>query len=237
MLTDAHVHFFPELLTHTPPFPGWDPRQIHLNATQEADREAVAQVTRRAPNVPGFPEVVPYFGIHPWYVADLSDGWEDRLSAALDQFPAAGVGEIGLDALRPDLELQKKVFLAQLELAVALKRPVSIHCVRAWEWVEPLIQRTVGPAGLPILLHGFNGSADQALHFIEGLGWNVSFSLTSIRTRLNSPKTRGLLERLPPDRVLLETDAETLDQTQGFREFCQAVETLRRNGTANTANH
>ncbi len=237
MLTDAHVHFFPELLTLTPPFPGWDPRQIHLNATREADWKAVAQVSRRASSVPGFPEVVPYFGIHPWYVAGISEVWEDRLAATLDQFPSAGVGEIGLDALRPDLELQQKVFLAQLELARSLNRPVSVHCVRAWEWVEPLIQRTVGPAGLPILLHGFNGSADQALHFLEGLGWNVSFSLTSLRTRLNSPKTRGLLERLPPDRVLMETDAETLDQTRGFRDFCRAVETLRQNGPSSTANH
>ena len=179
-----------------------------------------------------------FWGVHPWAaegvpVADVVDRVRESVLADV----TAGVGEIGLDALRPDLELQKNVFLAQLELAVALKRPVSIHCVRAWEWVEPLIQQTVGPTGLPILLHGFNGSADQALHFLEGLGWNVSFSLTSLRTRLNSPKTRGLLERLPPDRILLETDAETLDQTRGFRAFCQAVETLRRNGPSNTVNH
>ena len=223
MLTDAHVHFFPELLTSTPPFPGWNPKMICLNATREDDWESVLQTIERARNVPEFPKVVPFFGIHPWYVKDLSPNWEVRLCETLKSFPTAGVGEIGLDALRSDWELQKRIFLTQLELAVTLKRPVSIHCVRAWQETERLIQQTVGPIKTPIILHGFNGSAEQAIHFLEGLDWNVYFSLTASRTRLNSPKTRGLLERLPSDRILAETDAETLEQTQGFTAFCESI--------------
>jgi len=212
MLTDSHVHFFPELLTLEPPFPAWFPKKIHLNATREEDWPAVIQVLDRARNVEGFPEVVPYFGVHPWFAAEVSAGWEKRLAEILERFPSAGIGECGLDALRPEMELQERIFLTQLELAREFRRPITVHCVRAWEQTERLIQRTVGPTGLPILLHGFRGSAEQALHFLQGLEWNVFFSLNSSRIRLNLPKTRRLLELLPPERVLTETDAETWEK-------------------------
>ncbi|MCR5165275.1 MAG: TatD family hydrolase [Thermoguttaceae bacterium] len=232
-----HVHFFPQLLTDTFPYPGRIPAKIHLNATQESDWESVVQVTHRASCVAGFPQVVPSFGIHPWYVTGLSEGWEERLTEKLNQFPDAGVGEIGLDALRPDLELQKEVFLTQLELARSLKRSVSVHCVRAWESVESLIQKTVGPEGLTILLHGYNGSVKQAVHFFEELHWNVFFSLTASRTQLESPKTQELFQNLPFDRIVMESDAENTGQTRGFLEFCQQVEVLKQNVSKTTTDH
>jgi len=48
--------------------------------------------------------------------------------------PAAAVGEIGLDTTASDLDFreQERVFMDQLAVARDLRRPVTIHCRKAW---------------------------------------------------------------------------------------------------------
>lgn len=88
------------------------------------------------------------FGLHPWYVApQLHDNHAALLALEehLLHHPNAIVGEVGLDALRgpPLEEVQVPVFIAQLRLAAAFHRPVSVHCVRAY----PVLQRILSGQG------------------------------------------------------------------------------------------
>src|SRR5688572_21737445 len=98
------------------------------NGTTEADWPEVARIAGR------FPEVVPCFGLHPWFVAERSPRWLEELERHLRLVPS-GVGEIGLDRWKQGLDerAQEEVFRAQLDLARRLGRPAMIHCVKAWD--------------------------------------------------------------------------------------------------------
>lgn len=147
----------------------------------------------------------PAFGLHPWFIADRSDQWLQTLEALLVQYPQASVGEIGIDHAieeRDDAD-QEAVFLAQLELAKRLNRPVSIHCRQAWgRLIELLDQFGELPRGM--LIHCFGGSAEVATELVKRGGY-ISFS-GSI-TRLNNKKAGPAIRAVPDDRILIETDA------------------------------
>ena len=159
LLIDAHNHLQEEVLE--PHLPAVLQRaraagvtcQV-VNGTHEGDW---AQVRALAA---AHPEVVPCFGLHPWFVGERQAGWCERLRELLVAVPA-GVGEIGLDRWqeRPDLAAQEEVFVAQLRLARELQRPAMVHCLRAWGWLREVLERE-GP--LPgLLIHAYGGAADM----------------------------------------------------------------------------
>ena len=120
--------------------------------------------------------ILPAFGVHPWYAGNLPANWLAQLEELLVQYPAAPVGEIGLDGVRdnPPRDLQRQVLQAQLELAVRLHRPVVCHGARAWgEWLETL--RPFVPHLPGFVAHAFGGSED-ILREIVALGGFVSFA-------------------------------------------------------------
>ncbi|MBT8043015.1 MAG: TatD family hydrolase, partial [Pontiella sp.] len=131
--------------------------------------------------------------------------WLAALEKLLLQYPQAGVGEIGIAHAveeRDDAD-QEAVFLAQLEIAQRLDRPVSIHCRRAWGRLVELLD---GFGELPrgMLIHCFGGSAETATELVAR-GGVISFS-GSI-TRPNNKKAAAAIRAVPADRILIETDA------------------------------
>jgi TatD DNase family protein len=173
--------------------------QSVVNATSEADWEAVADLARRWPE-----RVVPSFGIHPWQAGILADGWRDRLRELLLEFPQAGVGECGLDRGRncPPMAQQRAVFDAQLRLGWSLGRTVTIHCGGAWgELVDALT--TVGVAG-KFLLHAYAGSLELARRLVP-LG--AYFSFSPLLWEGGRTRPIEVFRQLPLDRLLIESDA------------------------------
>ena len=147
----------------------------------------------------------PAFGLHPWFIANRSGRWLQTLEELLANHPQASVGEIGIDHAigeRDDAD-QEAVFLAQLDLAKRLERPVSIHCRQAWgRLIELLDESGAPPRGM--LIHCFGGSAEVALELVRR-GGHISFS-GSI-TRPGNKKAGPALRAVPADRLLIETDA------------------------------
>ena len=147
----------------------------------------------------------PAFGLHPWFIADRSSQWLHALEDLLVSYPQASVGEIGIDHAieeRNDAD-QEAVFLAQLELARRLDRPVSIHCRQAWSRLIELLDE-FGKLPRGLLIHCFGGSAEVATELIRRGGY-ISFS-GSI-TRPNNKKAGPAIRAVPDDRILIETDA------------------------------
>ena len=101
-------------------------------ACSEDDWHEVAALADR---YPGF--VHPSFGLHPWYLEGRRPGWGARLEALLRSRPGAGVGESGLDRAKtskrklPPLDVQLEALGAHARLARELRRPLTVHCVRA----------------------------------------------------------------------------------------------------------
>ena len=158
-------------------------------ATAEADWEPVLALSA------AHREVVPLLGLHPWKVAGARPGWEGRLEALLAGH-RAGVGECGLDFARQPVDrgAQLHAFRSQLALAVRLRRPVALHCVRAWG----ALKRVLETEGVPLsgaLVHAFSGSAESARE-LQDLGLWLSFSTP-----------RPALAAVRDDRLLLESDA------------------------------
>jgi TatD DNase family protein len=174
-----------------------------VNATGEHDWAAVG---RLAETVPG---VRPQFGLHPWWVPGRAGDWRDRLVGWLDRFPAAGVGEIGLDRWKPGLayEGQEQVFLDQWQLACDGNRPASLHVLKAWGRIHELLREHPGPA-CGFLLHSYGGPAELVEPLVR-LG--AFFSFPGYFLRDGKERARAVFRVVPVDRLVIETDAP--DQT------------------------
>ena len=172
------------------------------NGSSEADWPAVASLSR------DYAHVLPCFGLHPWYAAERSPGWLESLAGHLEACPSL-VGEIGLDRRHApgDEAAQEDVFRAQLRLARDLDRPVVVHCVRSWDWLQRILQDEPPPdAGL--MFHAFGGSADLARWATRYE--RVFFSLGGGALHARSARRLDALRAIPRERLLIETDAPDL---------------------------
>jgi TatD DNase family protein len=156
-------------------------------------------------------------GIHPLYVraepeADALAKLSQTLQARRDDPRLVAVGEIGLDHFVPALQdeasraLQERLYAAQLDLAVAHGLPVILHVRRSADGLLKHLRR-LRDAGRPIaggIAHAFNGSAQQARAFIE-LGFKLGFG--GAMTFDRALQIRRLAAELPPEAIVLETDA------------------------------
>ncbi|MCH1503762.1 TatD family hydrolase [bacterium] len=173
--------------------------RLIVNGTRPDDWSIVTELAER------FPEVHASFGLHPWYVNEAPTGWEALLEDCLHQ-GAVGVGEIGLDQwIRGyDIDLQKACFKSQLRMGVARQLPVTIHCLQAWGHLLECLQTEPLP-GQGVLLHSYGGPVELIDAFVElGAYFSVSGYFFHERKRT---ALEALVERVPRERLLLETDA------------------------------
>jgi TatD DNase family protein len=153
-------------------------------------------------------------GVHPQLLPELDPRGDDRVLADLDEALARGgavaVGECGLDgpAAQAGAPLPRQVRVLEGHLALARKHglPVLLHGWRAWEPLLHLLERDGLPAGG--VFHSYSAPAAQVGAFAR-LGLHFAFAgpLTWERAR----KPLLALQEVPPERLLLETDAP--DQT------------------------
>jgi TatD DNase family protein len=169
-----------------------------VNGTREADWPQVLALAR------AHPLVLPSFGYHPWHLSERTPDWLRNLETFLDEIPGA-VGEIGLDRWKPDLNYagQEEVFSTQLRLAVARNLPVSIHCLQAWGRLHELLRdHPCPPRGF--VLHSYGGPVEMIPAFAK-LGAYFSFPGYFLGER--KQRQRESFKQVPPDRLLVETDA------------------------------
>lgn len=170
-----------------------------VNGSCEQDWPQVVSLAR------AHPLVLPSLGCHPWYAQERSSDWEKSLMDWLDRIPESGVGEIGLDRWKPGLDYagQEEVFLRQLHLAAERDRPVSIHCLRAWGRLHELLRHNPRPRR-GFLLHSYGGPREMIAPFAK-LGAYFGFPGYFLHER-KTPQ-RETFKQVPPDRLLVETDA------------------------------
>jgi len=146
-------------------------------------------------------------GFHPYNVGkvDVEDTLAKvRLSTENPRILA--IGEIGLDkSIEAPLELQQKIFEAQVEIAEFTDMPVILHVVRAFnEMIE--FMKVYKPT-VPMIIHGYNGSPEMAESLLKA-GFRLSFGQAIADE--HSKVVESLL-MVPPDRMFLETDEGDLD--------------------------
>lgn len=155
-------------------------------------------------------EIVPCFGLHPWYTADAVSDWIRGLEDYLLEFETALIGECGFDRLKnPDFESAQKIFEPQLELAYALKRPLMLHMVKADEWLEHYFGRLPKNA----VFHSFSGSIELAKKILK-FGHMISIN----KKFFNKKDAVQILKYMPIENILAETDApfQSMPEDLGF---------------------
>ncbi len=171
-----------------------------VNGTHESDWDAVARAADQFPD-----EIIPSFGLHPWFVPERSPDWLSILRTFIERYPGAGVGEIGLDRWKEGLaeKEQEEVFLQQLQLATEFDRPVSIHCLQAWGRLVEIVESERLPTR-GFLLHSYGGSAELVARLAR---CGAYFSFPGAFAREKKTRQREAFRQVPPDRLLVETDA------------------------------
>jgi TatD DNase family protein len=142
-------------------------------------------------------------GIHP---KDILEDFESRLSwltKIAENKNCAAIGECGLDSLvKINSDIQKAVFLKQINLANDLQKPLIIHCVRQFHEVSALKKY----AEFPMIIHGFNKKTSIGNQLLKE-GFYFSFG----KSLLQNVDLQLFLKNLPLDKFFLETDAAEIN--------------------------
>ena len=173
------------------------------------------QLAEKYDGKPEYPRVWASVGIHP-HEANLANEAADSQMLQWSRHPKViAWGEIGLDYFydHSPREIQKKVFVRQMELAKAAKLPIIIHCrpseksENAWDECLTMIADHWTSTGLGGILHCFTGSVEHARHALD-MGFMISFA-----GNITFPKAqpiRDAAQMVPLDRMLIETDSPYL---------------------------
>lgn len=160
---------------------------------------------------PLWPDVLYGTAVHPHGAGAYEDGparAAEVTREAAARVSAVALGEMGLDYhydFAPR-QTQQLVFAAQVALAVELDRPVVIHTREAAADTAAIL-REAGAGQVRGVMHCFTGTMDEAREALD-LGFWISFS--GILTFPRAGDLREVAGFIPPDRLLVETDAPYL---------------------------
>jgi len=143
-------------------------------------------------------------GIHP---SDVEVSDVSTIIPLLKDKKVVAIGEIGIDLYwrQDNLDKQKEVFIAQLELAVQYNLPVVIHTRNSFDIVYELIKPYKGK--IKGVFHCLTSSHADAvkvmqLGFYVGIGGVVTYPKATI--------VHEIAKNIPIERILIETDAPYL---------------------------
>lgn len=142
------------------------------------------------------------FGIHP-QEKEFSLSEIEKTCFKLDEKNGfLAIGEIGLDNRYEPIQTQEELYVFQLKIAAKLHKPVILHCVNSWDRCRFLHEKFAPETTL--IYHGFNKASiiRQVLDYPQ--------SIISIGESIRSnQKLQSILDQIPIDRLLLETDMGT----------------------------
>lgn len=169
---------------------------VNVSATYESCARAV-QLAKE------YPYVYAAVGIHPDEVGTMDEERFAQMKKLYAEEKVVAVGEIGLDYYwdNEPHEVQKTWFIRQLALARELDLPVLIHSREAAADTMYIMKNYA--RGLSGVIHCYSYSKEMAEEYVKmgfyiGIGGVVTFK--------NAKKLKDVVEAIPLERILLETD-------------------------------
>ena len=152
-----------------------------------------------------YPMVYTGVGIHPEEAHPMTQADEDQLAGWGALPKVVAIGEIGLDYYwekdRDKRQLQRELFIRQLDLARQLHLPVCVHNREAHgDTMEILRKEGKGIVGV---MHCFSGSLEIAQELVK-MGWFIG--VDGPLTFKNAAKLPEIVQKLPLERIVVETD-------------------------------
>lgn len=149
-------------------------------------------------------DVYGYVGVFPEEVKDFSDKTLSDMEEIIKSNPKIiGIGEIGLDYYwdKSFKELQKEVFIKQIEFANQMNLPLNIHSREAHlDTLEILKKYNKNSTAI---MHCFSGSLEFERECIKE---GIYIALGGVVTFKNAKKTKEVAKNIPLEYLLLETD-------------------------------
>lgn len=149
-------------------------------------------------------DVYGYVGVFPEEVKDFSDKTLSDMEEIIKSNPKIiGIGEIGIDYYwdKSFKELQKEVFIKQIEFANQMNLPLNIHSREAHlDTLEILKKYNKNSTAI---MHCFSGSLEFARECIKE---GIYIALGGVVTFKNAKKTKEVAKNIPLEYLLLETD-------------------------------
>jgi len=146
-------------------------------------------------------------GIHPHDAHNALEADYEQLAAWGKLDKVVAIGEIGLDYyydLSPR-DVQRAVFIRQIDIARQMNMPVIIHDRDAHGDILDIIKKEA--KGVQGILHCFSGSLEMAQEVIK-LGFYIS--IAGPVTFKNAAKLPEIVKSVPLERLLIETDCPYL---------------------------
>ena len=156
-----------------------------------------------------YPEIYCSVGTHPHNAAEELNITTGEIIALTEHSKVVAIGEAGLDYFydKAPRDQQAESFRRQIAAARETGLPLVIHARDADADMESILRDEAGKGAFPFILHCFSSGRALAEAGIE-LGGYISFS--GILTFKKSDELRAVAKDLPPDRLLVETDAPYL---------------------------
>jgi TatD DNase family protein len=150
-------------------------------------------------------------GIHPWYIENVEEQIEQLKNWAILPEVVA-LGEAGLDKQSAiPLDVQQEVFIRQAALAEESKKPLIVHCVKAWQELLE-IKKQINPQ-LPWIIHGFRGKpklAEQLIRQNVYISFGEYFHPESLHVAY-------------PDRIFTETDDKAISIQTIYQQIASSL--------------
>lgn len=142
------------------------------------------------------------YGLHPCFLSESTcDDQLKELEIIVNEKRCLAIGECGLDKLcNIDFELQEKIFIEQIKIANKVKKPLIIHCVKAFN--ELINCLNLNDNNVPVIIHGFNNNENIARVLVDQ-GCYFSFGKALLGYESNAAKA---LKNVGRKNFFLETD-------------------------------
>lgn len=159
------------------------------------------------------------YGLHPWYLKeDTVDQQLRTLAMRATEKRCLAIGECGLDKVcDTDLKLQERVFMEQIKLANDLRKPLIIHCVKAFN--EVLNCLNFSDNTVPVIFHGFNNN-DNIARLLTEQGYYFSFGKALMGFESNAARAIVSVGR---KKFFLETDTADVSIKYVYRKASELL--------------
>ncbi len=148
-------------------------------------------------------------GIHPHQAKEFTPNYFSEIKDLLKKEQVKAIGETGLDFYRnfSSEEQQKKSFEAHIELAIEIQKPLFLHVREAHKTFMEILKPVKDH--LPkTVVHCFTGSGEELQEYIE-MGFYIGITGWICDERRGT-HLKGLIDHIPLDKIMIETDAPYL---------------------------
>jgi TatD DNase family protein len=142
---------------------------IHTHSSNASDpdvREIVNCIIEKQKDFSLDTRILYSVGIHPWYIFDNVKEQLSALKSLATQSNVIAIGEAGLDKLsKVQFDIQQSVFKESAIIAEEQRKPLIIHCVKAW--AEIIGEKKRLKPNSPWIIHGFRGNSALAGQLLD----------------------------------------------------------------------